>query len=147
MILSISKTGFFIFLALIMFILAFALFYFIFIKRSTEEEVAFSSQQEISETIDPIIEKETTLKDQSVIQYKKGKCLIINRFDCPSSWGPATVRDCEEQLDVCEEKHKALQKFCNPYCEEELESCQEELYRTKSSWFNNISYFRPMYQM
>ena len=62
-----------------------------------------------------------------VIQYRRGKCLIINRLACPPGWGPISVLQCEEKLDKCQGNYEALQKFCNVNCQEDLEACLLDL--------------------
>lgn len=73
--------------------------------------------------------------DAEIYQYKKGKCLIINRLDCPPGWGPITVLKCEDKLEKCESKYEALQKFCNVNCEEDLEACQQDLQYVRENCF------------
>jgi hypothetical protein len=80
---------------------------------------------------------ETEGASSDVIHYKKGKCLIINRLQCPPGWGPVTVLKCEEKLSECQGNYEALQKFCNVNCQEDLEVCYDELRQAKDYCYSS----------
>jgi hypothetical protein len=123
-------------------ILVLTLVPYILFSDNDTPEVIVKEADEITETL---VEEAPTPRDQSIINYKKGKCLVINRFDCPKGWGPSHVKDCEVKLERCDMLYDSLQKFCNVQCEEELIECQEEMRRLNDSYYYDNLYFRLGY--
>lgn len=105
-----------IFIMLVIFLLVFALKMCSDPKSVVKEGKGYTSKKVDVEGV-----------ESNIIQYKKGKCLIVNKLNCPPGWGPISIMKCEEKLSECQGNYEAIQKFCDVNCQESLEACLLDL--------------------
>lgn len=79
----------------------------------------------------------------SIIQYKHGKCLVINKIDCPPDWCPpfACAPGCQDDLNKCQENYKTIQKFCDVNCQENLDECLQMLTETRNHYWYSVRWY------
>jgi hypothetical protein len=104
-----------------------------YVAGSGTTYIAYS---ELSDEKEPITDLTDDRDDRSLdghsstlLKYKKDKCLIINKWDCPPGWCPPyqCSPGCQEDLAECETNLEGIKEWCDPACHEALEECYTDL--------------------